>query len=46
MIIACPWEQWLRECTSVLCHTYIACLELYIEAIQMFWQTVQLPSSG
>jgi hypothetical protein len=26
ILIAFPWQQWLREHASMLCYTYIACL--------------------
>jgi len=35
ILIAFPLQQWLHECTSMLCHTYIACL---VEAVLKFGQ--------
>jgi hypothetical protein len=35
ILIAFPLQQWLHEHTSMLCHTYIACL---VEAVLRFGQ--------
>jgi len=36
--IASPLHQWLLECTSVLCYTYIACLVNFI-LYKCYWCT-------
>ena len=34
-LIALPLQQWVEERTSLLRYTYISCLVLYIESLQM-----------
>jgi hypothetical protein len=39
--IAFPWQQWLDECTSVLGHTYTACLLLTRNVITLYYDRLK-----
>ena len=36
ILIAFPWQQWLRDRTSMLRYTYIACLVI-TEKVSVYW---------